>query len=78
MAFGLKQINNPTPRSKSILFDVIVASLSVINAWMTTAAYISHEVSDIIGSIITGLLIPMLLVFKRFFVCDKFYTFFFI
>lgn len=67
MAFGRKQVNYPTPHSIARLFDMLAGFLSIINAWMVTAAYISQSFSDIAGSIISGLVIPALLYFKSWF-----------
>lgn len=67
MKFGPNQISRPTPHGLSVWFDACVGFLGIVNAWMLTAAYISHNFSDIAGSIISGLVIPSLLFFKRFF-----------
>lgn len=65
--FGINQMGNPTPHNLSVWFDVAAGFLGIVNGWLLTAAYVSHNVSDILGSIISGLLIPSLLFFKRFF-----------
>jgi hypothetical protein len=67
MKFGPNQVNHPTPHGLSIWFDAMAGFLGIVNAWLLTAAYISHNVSDVVGSILSGLLIPSLLFFKRFF-----------
>lgn len=67
MGFGRRHMNNPTPHSIANLFDMLAGFLSIVNAWMITAPYISHSISDIAGSIISGLTIPSLLYFKRWF-----------
>ena len=68
--FGFKQFSRPTPHKMSIAIDFLVGFLSILNAWMTTASFISHHISDIVGSAVTGLLIPLLLLFKRMFGTD--------
>lgn len=65
--FGTSQFGKPTPAGVSTLLDFIASMLGIINAWLLTASYISHNFSDIAGSIITGLLIPVTLNLKRFF-----------
>jgi len=68
--FGFNQYNKPTPHKVSVIIDFIVGFLSILTAWMTTAAFISHKVSDIVGSAVTGLIIPLLLLAKRMFGSD--------
>jgi len=65
--FGTKQLNNPTPHNVSMLFDFMAGALGIIGGFVTTAAFISHDVSDVISSVISALLIPLLLLAKRFF-----------
>lgn len=68
--FGFKQFNRPTPHRLSIAIDFFVGFLSILNAWMTTASFVSHHISDMVGSIVTGLLIPLCLLGKRMFGTD--------
>ncbi|HYD90361.1 MAG TPA: hypothetical protein VEA37_02615 [Flavobacterium sp.] len=65
--FGPKQINNPTPNWISNFIDFIVGVLGVVSAFLTTAAFIPQNVSDITSSIISGLATPILLYIKRYF-----------
>lgn len=68
--FNFQQFNKPTPHKISVLIDFLVGFISILNAWMTTASFISHHISDIVGSIVTGLLIPLALLAKRMFGTD--------
>lgn len=65
--FGRTMTNLPTPRSISNLFDGMAGFSGILAGWLTTAPYISHNFSDIASSILTMLLIPSFLYFKRFF-----------
>jgi hypothetical protein len=65
--FGANQVNNPTPQRASIWLDAGAGFAGIVAAWLMTASYIPYAVSDIIGSVLTGLVIPSLLFFKRFF-----------
>lgn len=65
--FGSKQLRNPTPHKIGILMDFLSGVLSVVSAFFTTASFIDHDVSDIVTGIVSGLLIPILLLAKRFF-----------
>lgn len=67
MAFGPKQLNNPTPRSKSILMDFYVGLAGVLSGYITNAPWIPHSWSDPISSLLSGLCIPILLLVKRMF-----------
>jgi len=70
MAFGIKQVNHPTPQRIALLFDILASACGIISAWMATASFISHTVSDAVGSALSGLVIPLLLLFKRFYGVD--------
>lgn len=65
--FGLAQMKHPTPNRMAILFDLLASACGIISGFITSAAFISHSVSDVISSILTALIIPLLLLFKRFF-----------
>ncbi len=65
--FGSHQLKNPTPHNVSMLFDFLAGALGIIGGFITTAAFISHSVSDVLSSVISALLIPLLLLGKRFF-----------
>lgn len=65
--FGIRQTSNPTPQRIALLFDLLASACGIISGFVTTAAFVSHTVSDIISSILTALVIPLLLLFKRFF-----------
>lgn len=65
--FGSRQLKNPTPHNVSMLFDFMAGALGIIGGFVTTAAFISHNVSDVVSSVISALLIPLLLLGKRFF-----------
>ncbi len=65
--FGSQQLRNPTPHHISMLFDFLAGACGIISGFVTTAAFISHNVSDVVSSILTALVIPMLLLSKRFF-----------
>ncbi len=67
MKFGFDQTTKPTPQKINLLFDLIVGISGVVAGFVTTAAFISHGVSDVISSLLTALIIPVLLLFKRFF-----------
>lgn len=68
--FGIKQVNHPTPQRIALLFDLLASAAGIISGFVTSAAFISHNVSDILSSILTALIIPLLLLFKRFFGAD--------
>jgi len=68
--FGIRQMNHPTPQRIAILFDLLASACGIIAAWVTTAAFISHNLSDILSSVLTGLGVPLLLLFKRFYGMD--------
>lgn len=70
MKFGLGQTGNPTPQRIAILFDVLASICGIVAGFVTTSAFISHNVSDIISSVLTALIIPILMVLKRFFGAD--------
>lgn len=70
MKFGLGQTGNPTPQKIAILFDVLASICGIVAGFVTTSAFISHNISDIISSILTALVIPILMVLKRFFGVD--------
>jgi hypothetical protein len=70
MPFGLRQTNKPTPQRIALLFDLLAAACGIISGFVTTAAFISHGVSDVVSSLLTALVIPLLLLFKRFFSVD--------
>ncbi len=65
--FGSRQLKNPTPHNVSMLLDFIAGVLGIISGYVTTAAFISRDVSDVISSVISALLIPLILLAKRFF-----------
>lgn len=65
--FGSKQLKNPTPHNVSMLFDFLAGACGIIAGFVTTAAFIGHTVSDVISSVLTALVIPLLLLAKRFF-----------
>lgn len=67
MAFGFNQYGKPTPNSMNILFDSLSAGLGIFASFFTHAAFVSHALSDIITSVISGLLIPLCPVVKRMF-----------
>lgn len=67
MAFGPKQINNPTPRSKSILMDFLVGFCSVLSGFLTGASFIPHTWSDPLSTTLSTLIVPTLLLAKRMF-----------
>lgn len=74
MPFGPKHSNRPTPKWAANMMDMIAAVLGVVNAWLLTAEYIPHKIADIVGSLITSLLIPISLYLKNWFsssVSDK-------
>lgn len=70
MAFGIRETNKPTPQRIALLFDLLAAACGIVSGFVTTAAFISHTVSDVISSLLTALIIPLLLLFKRFFSVD--------
>lgn len=63
---GYDQRKKPTPGKVNDLFDFLAAVFGIIASFTTTAAFISHSVSDIISPVLTGLCIPILLAAKRF------------
>ncbi len=65
--FGTQQLKNPTPHNVSMLFDFLAGVCGIVAAFVTTASFIPHNVSDPISSIMTALFIPLLLLAKRFF-----------
>lgn len=67
MPFGIKQLSNPTPHKVGLLCDFLAAIFGIIAAYLTSASFVSHSVSDVLSSILTGLMIPIILVVKRFF-----------
>ncbi len=67
MKFGLGQTRKPTPARMNLLFDLLVGVCGVITGFISSASFISYELSDILTPIITALIIPLLLLFKRFF-----------
>jgi hypothetical protein len=70
MKFGLDQRNKPTPAKINLWVDLIVGIFGVFAGFTTNAHFISHSVADVSGSVITALIIPVLLLFKRFFGYD--------
>jgi hypothetical protein len=67
MKFGFDQRNKPTPAKINLWVDFIVGICGVLAGFTTNAHFISHSVADVSGSVITALIIPVLLLFKRFF-----------
>ncbi len=66
ITFGKRSLGRPTPTSTSMAIDVISAGCGVIITWLTTAAYIPSNVSNIIASIL-GLIILLSQVVKPLF-----------
>lgn len=64
--FGKAQRSNPTPASVSNRIDFTCGALGLISMWLTTAQYIPTMFSDIFSSISTGLIIPILLLTKKY------------
>jgi ABC-type uncharacterized transport system permease subunit len=65
--FGRKQIGNPIPASVSSIADFLAGFLGIISGFITTAAFIPANVSNIVTPIITALFIPLALYAKKFF-----------
>lgn len=63
---GYDQRKKPTPGKVNDFFDFLAAVFGIMASFATTAAFISHTVSDIVSSVLTGLFIPILLAAKRF------------
>ncbi len=66
MAFGKKQLGNPTPAGVSTIIDVSSAICGVLITWVSTASFIPNIVTNIVSSIL-GLVIGILLAIKPFF-----------
>lgn len=64
--FGYDQRKKPTPGKVNDLFDFLAAVFGIIASFVTTAAFVSHTVSDVLSPVLTGLFIPILLAAKRF------------
>jgi tetrahydromethanopterin S-methyltransferase subunit E len=67
MKFGFDQTTKPTPQKINLLFDLIVGVCGVLAGFATSATFIAHSVADVISSMMTALIIPILLLCKRFF-----------
>jgi hypothetical protein len=67
MKFGFDQTSKPTPQKINLLFDLIVGVCGVLAGFATSAPFITHPVADVISSLTTALIIPILLLCKRFF-----------
>lgn len=67
MGFGRKHMNNPTPHSIANLFDMLAGFFGILNTFLVSASFIPSNVSDPISCVLTGLAIPALLYFKRWF-----------
>ena len=67
MKFGFNQTNKPTPQKINLMFDLIVGVCGVIAGFATSASFVTHDVADVVSSLLTALVIPILLLFKRFF-----------
>lgn len=65
--FGASQLNKPTPQRINVLFDVIAAASAVVSAFVVTASFVPAWLSDIISTVLTGLVVPLALLFKRFY-----------
>lgn len=70
MKFGLNQYGKPTPQRMELLFDLLTTLTSILAGFFTAASFISHNVSDIVTSILTLLIVPSLQALKRFFGAD--------
>ena len=69
--FGTEQLGNPTPHRVSMLFDFLAGACGIIAGFLATAAFIPNSVSNVLSSVITALIIPLLLLAKRFFGVEK-------
>lgn len=67
MKFGAKMVNNPTPRSISKLFDGMAAMCGIVASFLQMAEFVPSAISDPVSITLTGLVIPMLLYFKKWF-----------
>ena len=65
MKIGIDQFRRPTPNRINILFDFFVGFCGIVAGFCTGSTFISHKLGDIISSILSTLLIPILLLAKR-------------